>query len=92
MSDTTLPSPEKNPARVSLDLEPEHVKQLKNLKPGAMVEIVMVVKMTDFSMREPYGESEKKYVGHMSGEIDQMKMAKHSSNIFAELAKSDMSE
>jgi hypothetical protein len=86
----TAVAPETNPPRVMLDLEPEHIKVLKDVKPGTMVQVILVMRVTSISMREPYGDSEKKYVGSLDGEIDEMKIEKHSKNFFAQLAKNDV--
>lgn len=91
-TDVVAPSPDKNPPKVTLDLDEEHVKSIGALKPGAMVKVVLVMEVTDISMREPYQSSGKKYVGSLSGEIDDMQITLDTKNVFAELAKSDMDE
>lgn len=86
------PAPEKNPGRTSFDLDQKQAKVLAKFKPGDVVEVRVIVKITDLSLREPYEAVDAKYVGHFSGEIDDISLAKSDKNIFAEFAKDDMSQ
>lgn len=91
-TDVVAPAPDKNPARVDFDLDEQEVKSVSGMKPGTVVQVTMVMNITDISMREPYETSGKKYVGHIAGEIIDVAIKKHSKNVFAELAQSDMAE
>lgn len=84
-----LDSREKQLPCIHVELDKDQAKQAKGFKPGQMVKMTLVGKITSLSFRTPTDPEEGGFEGNVSVEMTQMDIGLSQKNAIAELLDED---
>ena len=89
MIDVVEYDPEKQAPNASFELNKEWAGKVRSFKPGQLVKILVVAKISEVNLRTPYDPDEKGFVGNLRVEAEDFKIDLSQKNEIAELFEDD---